>query len=230
MSLVPKVPEPTNTSWKWWGPKENTWYTRPMVDNGMGKIVELAQTQDFYKTPTSSNSTTSSYFAPWNWNWGSILWYGGIAVAAGLTIYVGVKIYSDVSTAIKGPSANSLGKQPDYSNYPYVDLNRKPTTIESITKLFTAAGTSFVAFNKSVFSYLNPANYIPSPDEKAEQLETFLLNQQSGNHYNDKYWPFTEINPIYLGISNGEYIYLVKPNMKKSAERELLRVIGIKCG
>ena len=34
------------------------------------------------------------------------------------------------------------------------------------------------------------------PVDQAEAKEIFMSRQQSGNHYNTKYWPYTSYNPF----------------------------------
>ena len=65
--IVPNVPNnPPSSSGSWWpfGAKESTWYTKPMINDGMSKIMELSQNQEFYKGPFGNNT---------NWSWTSIL-------------------------------------------------------------------------------------------------------------------------------------------------------------
>lgn len=65
-----------------------------------------------------------------------------------------------------------------------------------------------MAFNKSVFSVLNPFNYMENPVDTAQAKEAFMARQQSGTTCNYKYWPYTEVNP-YDSTANKWRIYLL---------------------
>ena len=208
--VVPNVPKGpgSNINWKWWGPKENTWYTKPMGVDGFSKITELANNQDFYKGPFGNTGNNS------NWSFVSILYYGSIALITLGTLYLGYKIYCDITT----PRYVSLGKLPDFSNYPD-HPNNNSSTIDSITKLFSGATASFIAFNKSVFSVLNPYNYMSTPIDSGESREAFMARQQSANDYNSKYWPYTEVNPFHSYFHKWR-IYLLGETLIEQELRE----------
>ena len=90
--VIPNNP-PSSSSWYWGGPKQNTWYDRNMVNDTYGKITDLARNQDFYHGPFNNNSNSS-------WSWTSILYYGGIALLTLGTLYLGIKIYNEVTNTI----------------------------------------------------------------------------------------------------------------------------------
>ena len=147
-------------------------------------------------------------------SWTSILYYGSIALLTLGTLYVGYIIYCDITT----PRYVSLGKLPDFSNYPD-HPNNNSNTIDSITKLFSGATASFIAFNKSVFSYLNPVNYMSTPIDVGESREAFMARQQSANDYNSKYWPYTEVNPFHSYFHKWR-IYLLGETLIEQELRE----------
>ena len=77
----------------------------------------------------------------------------------------------------------------DYSNYPDGNTN-------TITQVIGSVATGLFSINKTIVSYLNPYNYMEDPLDIAEAKEMFTSKQQSANHYNSKYWPYTSNNPF----------------------------------
>lgn len=94
--VLPKPP--TDHYWKWWGPKENTWYTGGR--NNMGKVTTQQLDQlDFlnHKLNIKINDNTG-------WSWLTWLWYGGIALTVIGVAYVGYNIYTDTTWLLKHPN------------------------------------------------------------------------------------------------------------------------------
>ena len=44
------------------GPKENTWYTRPMMESPHTKLMDMAKSQDWYKGPFNITVNTTPWY------------------------------------------------------------------------------------------------------------------------------------------------------------------------
>jgi hypothetical protein len=225
--VVPNVPNnPTNPSWKpwsnnnppggptwkWWGPKENTWYTRPMHGNEpFGNVFDIAKSQDFYKSPFNLSTSTST-----DWSIKTWLWYAGVALVSVGALYLGYKFCTDPSwidsmfnptrgadqippiqplNGAGGPPANGAGGPPTIT----INDIRTDVPAEEATNVVTGAFTYLTnrvnQFNRAVINSLNPFNYFTTSTQRSVELDNFLEKQYDMNMADHRFYPFTENNP-----------------------------------
>jgi hypothetical protein len=212
--IVPNRPtNPGNTPW--WNPyKQGWWYSRPMVESTEGKMIELAKSQDFYKSPIN---LTVNYNTPWYKDLTTWLWIGGSIVGVGL-LYLGYKFctdplfiqdlfgQSDIKGKGKAPSIDPQG-----SDIPLDEISSGSDTTNKI-----------IAFNRYVISKLNPFNYITSAEDYKQQHKMFNMIQSRVEIANTKYYPYTSNNPYdpwYKKLN----LYFFGESLSESAHRLQLK-------
>ena len=198
----PSYPSNYNPSWKWWGPKENTWASG---NNSFKKIIDLSRNPDYYAVKID---TSSSWGIP---NW---LWYTGIFVVSVFGIYCVYSLCNDTTILqdlnpfkkdYKGKGVDRSGSSGDISlgdmrtgtpgpsgsslEAPKITITN-PDGVETNTA--TSIVNGLIAINTGIMRSLNPLNYLPA-GRKA--FDTFMLTQKNANTYEPSLFPFTEVNP-----------------------------------
>jgi DNA polymerase type B, organellar and viral len=216
--VVPNVPSnPTNPSWKWWGPKENTWYTKPLIDTP-SKLIEVAKNQDFFKSPFNINISMPT---PWYKDWTNYLLIIGVLGVA----YLGYKFIVDPLFIDSLPNKGK-GIDPSGSGTPSPDTPTQASisNIPYINKMFSPITYIGGGIMKG-FKMLNPLYWIPSSTDTAVASETFM-HQQCSQTYDNRFYPFTEVHPYNSWYTKLRLSILGETNFEQSvrmhAKREIL--------
>ena len=198
-----------------------------MVNDGMSKIMELSQNQDFYKGPFGNNTNSST------WTWTSILYYGGIGILSIGILYIGYTLYYEPSYIYdlftegcgidhKGKGVEKLGRRGlkkglkkfklDRDNDPDVEIFDArtegvsdviedvivPKGVEGVASKISAGVSSLGnGFYKGVSRALNPFTYLPGPSNYRGMSHSDFIKMQSDHH--------TSVNTLYPFTSNNPY-------------------------
>jgi hypothetical protein len=211
-TIVPKAPEsrPKAPDFFKWGHRDFTWATKPMNNDGAtGRIMNIAEKSELFKSPFKLFDSTPTSRADWNFT--SWLWYAGICILGIGAIYLGYMIYTDPTFSLVSAS-DIKGKAPVYpkGGGGFTGTASSPDiTITDVRGATTSASSSAGAFGeaiantsnkisslfKTTISYLNPLSYYTTEAEQTRRFQNFLDAQATLQHYDTRYYPFTEVNP-----------------------------------
>jgi len=169
------------------GPKENTWYTRPMMESPHTKLMDMAKSQDWYKGPFNITINTT----PWYKDISTWLWLGGIASVIGAA-YFGYKFLTD-PTFITDFSRNRVLPNDNGINLDNPNIASGSNLAEKVKDLGKNTADFFTNIVRGTRYYLNPLNFIGTQNV---DTEAFMQRQMTMNNTTDlRYYPFTNVNP-----------------------------------
>jgi hypothetical protein len=199
--VVPNTPNnPSDGSWNKWNPlKQIGWNTKPMHDNGIGKMMDLAKSQDFYKSPINLSVNTST---SWYKDLGTWLWLGGIACGIGL-LYFGYKFLMDPTFISELGRDNTTTAQDIVPDINITEASSN-NTISDLTNRF--------------ISKLNPFNYFTNASELNRQYRSFMEQQYRLETADRTLYPFTDVNP-YMTWSQRVKTYIFGESAHDSLQR-----------
>jgi hypothetical protein len=173
--ITPDVPKPKPTMQiPWPNTKEFTWATRPMNPDGLGKIMDLAQNQDFYKSVRGSSSS--------EWNIPSWVWYGAITVITVGALYLGYVLITS----------------PEFidSIVPKTKITPPtPPTDPTDEILFQTPASDEMSFLAYIRNKINPFKWFNTQDQVNNQFNNFMERQYNVAHADMSLYPFTVNNP-----------------------------------
>lgn len=178
------VPKPSDNSW-WFGPKQHTWQTKPMVNNGFIDLANVAK--DYYPHPLNIKDNI-----PWYKDWYSMLWYTGLLVGSVTVIGIGYLGYTYYSLYGFNIFTNTPGSG-DGSPTPTV------TPGSSATAGGDTATQSLMTFLAASKRALNPLNWWDSiskslPADTQERI--FRSRQNEIATANMSLYPYTSNDPM----------------------------------
>ena len=221
--IVPNVPgdgpsfKKPNTS-GYWLPKgiDQSWYNR------LPKLENLPS--EWYKPGISFNIGQPSI--PWYRDWSTLWWVGGILGSLGMA-YISYKLYSDpslVTNFIKNTFFSSNGGGPGASSGPAgtgaPDITQtSPTASSSSGPETRTMGNSIAYFFSKTYHTINPYNWFTSRNNFEMNHDRFL-EQQASTDYNNKLWPFTEVNPYYPWYQRAKIYFLGESTIENQVRLE----------
>lgn len=215
--VVPNVP---NNPPSWRGVKD-LWYGKPV--EGLDKIIDMANKQDFYRSPVNISASTEWHIPTW-------VWYTGIAIVSAGLAYLGYKFITDplfIDNFISSKSAKGKAPFPHRDTTPTPGAPTPDITVsdartggvaESILGGVAYINNRVSAFNRAVVDTLNPFNYFTTSTETAKQFSSFMERQNVLEQADKRFYPFTENNP-YDSWFKKLRISLTGESLVESADR-----------
>ena len=184
------VPKPSDNSW-WFGPKQHTWQTKPMVNNGFIDLANVAK--DYYPHPLNIKDNI-----PWYKDWYSMLWYTGLLVGSVTIIGIGYLGYTYYSLYGFNIFTNTSGSA-DGTPRPNVTSGSTPTAPTAPTTGGDTTTQSIMTFLAASKRALNPLNWWDSinkslPADTQERI--FRSRQNEIATANMSLYPYTSNDPM----------------------------------
>jgi hypothetical protein len=182
--IIPNVPSnPTKPTGPIWNPNP---FNKGWEDKG----IDLTKfSNDWFKNPFKVTVEVS----PWYKDLSSWLWIGGIICTVGVS-YAGYKWMTDplfldnIFSYFKG--------NPTIDNTPPTPPNNGGAGDGGIVlKDLRTKASDFSQKLLGSYKYLTPSYWLHVPSYAQENYEYFMSQQSNVNTYDNKFYPYTEVNP-----------------------------------